>query len=238
MNQHNSPQAFWLESLGGASHYSTWVFDLIAKEISGRVLEIGCGIGTYTKMIAPLAESVVAIDIEPTFVARARSVTSDLPNVEIRLVDFADMVAEEGFDTIVVLDVVEHLSDELTAIEKMFSLLEPGGCLVVKVPAIPFLFGEMDRAVGHFRRYTRTSLSASMRRGGLSPRRVEYMNVPGILPWWFNGRVRARSNPENVQIGLFNQLVPFFRSVEKLIRPPIGLSLIAIGEKSGAREIA
>lgn len=226
-----SPQALWLKQLGDADRYTKWMFDLIAKQVRGHVLEVGCGVGTYTKMLSPLASGVVAIDISPTFADEARLSTAELGNVEVLHEDFNTLDQTKKFDAVVLLDVIEHLEDDSAALKNANSLLAPEGRVIIKVPALPWIFGRMDEAVGHFRRYSKKTITELLVESGFNLKEVRFVNLPGIAGWWINGRLRSRENPEAGQVDLFNRMVPLIRCLESVVSPPIGLSLIAIAEK-------
>lgn len=230
-HRETSPQAFWLDQLNGADSYTKWMFDLISDQVKGHVLEVGCGIGTYTRMLSPLSTAVVAIDIDRAFVDEARYSTAEMGNVEVRLEDFNAVDHLTKFDTVVLLDVIEHLPDDSAALKKVYTLLAPGGRIVIKVPAMPWIFGRMDEAVGHFRRYSKRMIVDRLVESGFNPKQIRFVNLPGIAGWWVNGRLRSRKSPEASQVDFFNYLVPLIRRFESAIAPPIGLSLIAVAEK-------
>ena len=134
------------------------------------------------------------------------------------------------FDTIVCLNVLEHIDDDLGSLEAMYSLLEPGGKLVLLVPAFPGLYGSLDRALGHYRRYTRKLLRARYAKVGFAMRRLEYFNLAGMPGWWITGRLLRRDLIPTGSLALYDSLVPLFRW-EKFLPFRVGQSLIAIGER-------
>jgi len=223
-----SPQAFWLAHLGGASRFNRWVFSQFAAQVGGSVLEIGCGTGTYTALIAGRASRVVAVDLEPAFVETAARETARFGHVETVCGDALAMSWRAEFDAIVMLDVLEHIADDLGALIRLRSFLRPGGRLIVKVPAGAWLYSEMDRAIGHHRRYSRRSLRDTLTRAGYRPERLWAFNAPGILGWWLNGKLLGRATPPREQIDGFERIVPPIRLFERVLPPPVGLSCFAL----------
>jgi SAM-dependent methyltransferase len=228
----SSEQAFWLKHLGAADQFTAWVGSEIQPHIGRAVLEIGCGTGTFTRLFAAGADRVVALDIDPGFVDTARAATANLPQVHVECSDALRADLPKGLDTVVMLDVLEHLPDDVAMLKKLRGSLAPGGRIVLKVPAMPSLFSPMDRAIGHYRRYSPRSLRQALDAAGFTPTVCKSFNVLGILGWWLNGRVLGRTTPPADQVKLFDMLTPWLRRIEQAVRPPIGLSLIAVATRT------
>jgi len=222
-----SAQGFWLEELGAARYFNGWVADLIAPSIRGDVLEIGCGTGNFTGLIARHARSVVAVDLDAEFIATARQRWKDERRISFRCCDATAEGWESEFDTIVLLDVLEHVWDEIGFLRSLRKGLRPGGRLVIKVPSGDWLYGTMDRAIGHYRRYSKKTLRSALGNAGLHESERLYFNRLGILGWWLNGRVLKRVTPPAVQVKTIEKLAPILRQTERLVQLPFGLSLIS-----------
>ena len=229
-NLRSSTQSYWLNQLANATNYNRWVFDSISSEVSGNVLEIGCGIGTFTRWIASQANHVDAIEIDPESAREASANLTGFQNVTVLEGDFLDFDAAASYDTVIMLDVLEHIQDDAKVLRKITQLLSPQGKFVAKVPAMPSLFGSMDRAVGHHRRYSRRGIMDLLERSELRPTRLWFMNVPGIFAWWLNGRLLRRVHPEGGQVRIFECLTPIIRRFEKVVPLPFGLSLVLIAQ--------
>jgi SAM-dependent methyltransferase len=220
-----------LERLAAAPNYNRWMFDRLRPWIGQRVLEIGSGIGNLSAFLQD-RERVVLTDTEPWYLERLRERFGGRPNVEVArlylpVVDGA--LAAERFDTVICLNVLEHVEDDLTSLNVMRRLLAPGGRVVLLVPALRALYGTLDHALGHYRRYGKGELIAQLRRAGLRPRHVEYFNLAGIPGWWVTGRVLRRSLIPTASLRWYDALVPLFR-LERLLPWRVGQSLIAIGD--------
>jgi SAM-dependent methyltransferase len=205
------------------------VFDSFASDLGSRVLEIGCGLGTYTRRMARTATYVYAVDIDCASIAAAQKALALLKNVELQCVDATQAAWPGSFDTAVLLDVIEHLDDDLGMLKSVAAALSPGGRVIVKVPAGRWLMSSLDYAVGHRRRYTRRSVADVMRQAGLTDIRAWPFNFAGVPGWWWNGRVMKRTTPPDAQVQTFDALVPSIRAIEHLFPIPFGLSVFAIG---------
>jgi SAM-dependent methyltransferase len=221
-----------LERLAAAPGYNRWMFERIRPWLGGRVIEIGSGIGNLSAWLVD-RERVLLTDTEPHYLERLRERFAGRSNVAVArlyLPDVDGAVAAQRFDTVVCLNVLEHVADDLASLRAMRALLEPGGRLVLLVPALPALYGTLDEALGHHRRYTVAGLRAGFVEAGIRPVHVEYFNLAGIPGWWLAGRVLRRRLIPAGSLALFEALVPLFR-LERLLPWRIGQSLIAIGER-------
>lgn len=220
-----------LERLGAAPNFNRWMFERVRPWIGDRVLEIGSGIGNLSQFLLDRPRLVLT-DMAPDYLERLRERFGGLPNVEVMRLYLPTVdgpVAAERFDTIVCLNVLEHVADDHASLAAMRSLLAPGGRLVLLVPALPVIYGTLDEALGHVRRYTPRELRVKYAAAGLAVRHMEYFNLAGIPGWWFVGRLlRRRLLPEG-SLRWFDALVPLFR-LERLLPWRVGQSLIATGE--------
>ena len=223
------------------SAYNDWIFAHLAPWIRGTVLEVGCGIGTYSARLRPRCRSLLCLDLRPAYAAAVRRRLGHHPEVEVLVgaVGSSFELRPGSLDAIVCLNVLEHIEDDEGAVRAFRRWLRPGGTLAVQVPAHPWLYGSMDRALGHHRRYTRRGLDALLGSGGfrlLRPARPLYaLGIPG---WWWFGRVtRSRHVPAS-SVQAANLLARLSRAVESVIPSPVGLTLVAVGLNPGGRDPA
>ncbi|MHB8879112.1 MAG: methyltransferase domain-containing protein [Myxococcaceae bacterium] len=135
----------------------------------------------------------------------------------------------ERIDTVVLSNVLEHIEDDAGAVAGFRRLLPPGGRVVILVPALPSLFGAMDEAVGHFRRYSREGLQQLLDGGGFEVERLEWMNLASIPGWFVNGRVFRRRSVPPLQLRLYDRVLPLIGRLEGLMpRLPVGMNLFAV----------
>jgi SAM-dependent methyltransferase len=155
------------------------------------------------------------------------------PAVAVEMLSLPDDAAAENLrpcqlDTVVAFNVLEHVEEDMAALRSAAKMLMPGGRVVLLVPAVPSLYGSLDTALGHFRRYTRGTLAAAMEGGGFVVERVDYFNRLGSLGWWFSARVRRQSRIPLGQLRAFDACVPLLR-FERFMPLPFGQSLIGVG---------
>lgn len=225
-------QTFWLENLKLADQYNNWIFQEIKPYLGNNVLEIGCGNGNFTVFLAQQAQQLTAIDLNQEYVTLTKTRLKNSSNVTILHGDVTKIELQNYYDTIIMLDVLEHIEHDVATLEKLNQLLMPGGTLIIKVPALNYLYGEMDRVIGHYRRYNYQTLLNTLNKANFSQSLIWYFNLAGIPGWWLNSKVLKRTTPPSQQVSLFNQIVPILSTIESIIKPPIGLSLFAIAVKS------
>ena len=223
-----------------AKNYFAWQCRLVTRELGGRVVEIGCGIGNFTSRLLD-REAVMALDIEPECVDRLRRRYAGHGNLHAFTCDWNAPGWDQevlprlsGFqaDSCVCLNVLEHIEDDREALRRMAAILQPGGVIVLLVPAFPSLYGPIDKLLGHFRRYTRPSIRQVAAAAGLRIKTLHYVNAIGFFGWWANAHVFRRTVHSEGQIGFFDRyLVPFSSRLEGLVKPPFGQSLLVVLRK-------
>lgn len=218
------------------NNYNRWIYDNIKPFIGRNVLEIGCGIGNITDYLITPGRKITGIDIEERFVEFSREKYKNVPGVTIAAGDALNpshTLPGQKFDTIVLLNVLEHIENDLEAVKYIFSMLEPKGRAVILVPAMKFAFGVLDKAVGHHKRYEKPEMIKMYRDNGFEIEKMFYMNWIGAFGWAFNSRIlRRKLIPGNQAYIMDKIFVPVLKPLENIIRPPFGQSLIAIGRKA------
>jgi len=135
-------------------------------------------------------------------------------------------------DTVVLMNVLEHIKEDHAVLQKLVRRLRPAGRLVVLVPAGPWAFGRIDERLGHYRRYSKVALRELVASLSLELERIRYFNFLGIWAWWWNAKVARRENQDSSQIRLFDRwFVPCISRIENLIPPPLGQSLLVVGRQ-------
>src|SRR5713226_5425557 len=187
------------------------------------------GAATLERMAAAFAdrERVVLTDTEPYYLGRLRERFADRRQVlvtELRLPAVSPGLKTERLDTVVCLNVLEHIEDDRASLRAIHDLLQPGGRLVLLVPSLRALYGTLDEALGHFRRYVPAELSEKLRATGFHVRHLEYFNLAGVPGWWVAGRLLRRRIIPTGALRWYEALVPRFR-LERLLPWRIGQSL-------------
>lgn len=221
-----------LEVIDELYEYNHWIFTRVRPFIEGAVCEVGGGIGNITQFLLNQPRVVCLEPYAPSR-ERAQARFADHLNVAfepVRLQECPrDGVPAGSFDSIVCLNVLEHIEDDVEALRVMRSLCRPGGRVVILVPAHMSAYGSLDRSFGHCRRYNRRSLRRAFAAAGLREHASAYMNAIGYFGWIWEGRVRKRTTLSRTSARTFNRLVPFVDAFERLIRFPFGQSLVMVG---------
>jgi len=210
-----------------------WLYDEINPYLGRRVLEVGSGHGNFIQHLLD-RDLVVATDSEPSSVELVRQKFARYTHVHALVHDVCDPVGElRAFrlDTVVSLNVLEHINDDVTALSHMANMLWAGGRVILIVPAHEWLYGTMDSSIGHFRRYTQRTMAHKLALAGFTVEKQFYLNVLGVLGWFVNGRLLRQTVPPSGQLAWFNKIVPLLSGVERRVRPPIGLSLVSVARR-------
>ena len=222
-----------LESVRRARGFNRWMLSQFKPFIGTRVLEAGCGIGNFTEHLLD-RERLICADLDPYYAEVIGRRYTHLANVRTTLMDLSnaehyDALKPEKPDTVISLNVVEHIEDDVGTLKNYYDVLQPGGHAVILVPAHQWLFSECDRALGHYRRYTRGLLSDRMKEAGFEVVQTSEFNRLGVLGWWVSGKMGNRDLSPS-QMKLFNAMLPIAKVIERFGSLP-GLSVIAIGRK-------
>jgi SAM-dependent methyltransferase len=227
--EHSKVGARTLEIFENTPKLNAWIYSKLSAEVRGDVLEVGSGIGNLSRLIMRDAERVVLTDMETHYLEALRRDLADGERVQVAHFDLAHEpppeVASRRFDGIVAVNVIEHLRDDRASVIRLARLLKPQGKLLIYVPACPFAYGQIDDAVGHYRRYTASSLTTLVQSAGLEPGPARYMNFVGVFGWFFNGRILRRRTISPKQVALFERIVGILR-IEDLLPLPLGLGLV------------
>lgn len=228
-----------LQSMRWARRYNRWLFGRIAPFIGDRVLEAGAGIGNITAHLLD-RELIVAADDNVAYLKRLTAAFANNPNVSTTPLDLENHVEilelrEHRFDTIVCVNVIEHLEPDEAVLAGFFEILEPGGRAIILAPQGRWLYGSIDRALHHRRRYSRTEIRQKMERAGFEIEKIFGLNRVAPLFWFLNGRLLKRTSVPGIQVRLFDHMVPLVRILDRLLPLP-PLSIVAIGRKGGGTE--
>jgi len=223
-----------LAIMQAAPRYNRWQFSRIAPYLGRRICEVGAGIGNMSALIAESApERLVLTDLDPMYRGVLQSRFAQFPNVAVEHLALPDDSASQRYkpyqlDTVIALNVLEHIRDDFEALRSMAAMLQPGGRAIVLVPALQQLFGTLDEELAHIRRYTKRSLTERMSEAGFDVQRAFYFNLVGTLGWWVNARVRKVTRIPIRQLRYFDAMVPMLQ-LEDHIPLPFGQSVVAVG---------
>ena len=210
-----------LARLNRAPRFTRWMADTIRPYVGDRVLEIGAGIGNLTANLVPRAK-YHASDINPHYLDRLETLKPTRPYLQVHYTDAsaAETYPAEQFDTVICMNVVEHLANDVEALSNIRRSLDKNGRAIVLVPNGPQLFGSLDKVLGHYRRYTQEQLVQACQNAGFSVEKVLKFNRLGTPGWWLNGRILKKATFGFWQIKLLNFLVPFVRPIDRFLPFP------------------
>jgi glycosyltransferase involved in cell wall biosynthesis/2-polyprenyl-3-methyl-5-hydroxy-6-metoxy-1,4-benzoquinol methylase len=224
-----------LGRLARAPRFNAWMADTIRPFCGKRVLEIGSGTGNLTRRLIP-RDTYVASDVNPLYLQTLHGLTLDRPYLDVTLTDVTKGESfpkvDGGFDTVVCLNVIEHVDDDVGALRNIRQVLAPDGKAIILVPNGPGILGTLDEVLGHRRRYTPDTLRQLAADAGFEVEQLVTFNRVGWPAWWFNGKLLRKRTFGLFQILTLNALTPIFRLVDRVLPfPP--LSLIAVARPAG-----
>jgi SAM-dependent methyltransferase len=237
MSARNEPFSFsqHLEAARGISNYNRWIAEQFEPYVGKRVLEVGCGIGTMSEHWIG-RPSFTGIDPEAECVQKSAQRFAARPSARfvhdrVGAPDWVARWSEFRPDTIMVINVLEHIREDLDALRGFRQILEAGGGghLCLFVPAFEFAYSAFDHVQGHFRRYTKETLRDKILDANLELETLRYFNLPGLLGWWSTFVLFRRVYSDEAPVGFYDRaVVPLTRKLERLIPPPFGNSVVAV----------
>jgi SAM-dependent methyltransferase len=226
-----------LDALAEARNYYGWIARRFAPYLGRRIVEVGAGIGTFAEHLRAAAPDARLTLVEPAANnwPHLSARFAGRPHVTTRRGYLADAGEPGSADTVVAVNVMEHVRDDGAFLADAHRLLSPGGHALLFVPALPAIYGSLDEAFDHYRRYTKRGLATRLRAAGLTPVSVAHTNLPGVLAWWMSGRVLRRRTVSARDAKLYDRwMIPWISRLERVWTPPVGQSLIAIARKGDA----
>lgn len=228
-----------LESIANADKLNEWMFNEVARYASGRILEIGSGIGNISKFCILNEWDITLSDIRDQYCEKLRNEFKEYTNVRaVRNLDlvhenfeqeYADLIGT--YDFVFALNVVEHIEEHELALVNAKKLLNTNGKVFILVPAYQNLYNQFDKELYHFRRYTKKTLNAVINNAGFKSEKSFHFNAAGIPGWILYGGILKHKIIPSGQMKVFNQMVPVFRIVDKVLFRKVGLSVISVAKK-------
>lgn len=229
-----------LEAMSFALNYHRWILDLFEPYLGTRLVEVGAGTGSFSELLLERRVESLSL-VEPSaemyrlLVENVRRLET-AARVETYNAVFADVAerigTDERPDSIIYVNVLEHIADDEGELALMRRTLTGGGRAFIFVPALRWLYGSFDALIGHERRYTARELQEKCRRAGFRILKSTYFDSAGVLPWWVKYRLLRSEKMEPGAVRFYDRFaVPVLRRVEALAPPPLGKSLLLVAEK-------
>ncbi|MFC5261620.1 class I SAM-dependent methyltransferase [Kribbella qitaiheensis] len=216
---------------GGADQprYRRYQLDLISPHCGNTVLEVGAGLGEFAAGFTGL-DRLVVTDADPGAVELLAERFADRPEVEARQLALGDELSlDKPVDSVIAINVLEHMEDDAGALRSLAELVVPGGTIVLWVPGYQQLYGEFDRRVGHVRRYTPATVSDAVLRAGLQVELAKPVNLLGGIAWWAAVRRGGSTAPNPKLVAIYDRfVVPATRAVESRVRVPFGQTVLCV----------
>ncbi len=239
-NENQMPTGFstMTSAIAEAHNYNNWIVDNFKSYITGDFLEVGIGFGNFKEKVQNQIESYAGVDIEEELIRQEqkKDVSASYYAADVSSSDFISIFEEEFKDSILMVNVLEHVDNDRLALENLLSILKPHGHLLLFIPAFMALYNDMDRLAGHHRRYTKRSLKSILPKQGVQIVKLEYFNPIGALGWWVN-KFKSHTNLDsqnlNTQTEIFDKyLVPVSKAINVFTRYLWGQSLICVLKKT------
>jgi SAM-dependent methyltransferase len=233
-----------LEALARLENYHGWILDEIRPYLGNRLAEIGAGIGTFTKLLASAHlnhNPTARLEVFEPVSHLCRRLRSDLEQAHTSLIQAGRLLVTEGYfqpssrqyDTIIMINVLEHIQDDQESVCTVYHALSPGGTFVVYSPALQWLFSSHDEAVGHYRRYEMRVLEQILVKAGFAVVAAKHMDCMGVLSWYLVNVIGGATSI-NPHLARFYDawFVPVTRWIEQLWPPRIGKNILIVARKN------
>ncbi len=229
-----------LEVIAKADRFNRWMYDQFKHQLKGEVLEIGSGIGNISKLVIDEGHSITLSDYNEEYCENLKEKFSSLKNVsEIISIDLLHHDFENKyelyknkFDSIFLLNVIEHIEDDQLAIKNCNYLLKSKGHLILLAPAYSWLYSSFDKQLGHYRRYSLLSLKKLLTKEKFNILSGSYFNFAGIGGWLLFGKILNKKMLSSGEMSAFNKIVPIAKFIDRLFGKKTGLSIIVTGIKN------
>jgi SAM-dependent methyltransferase len=225
-----------LEILAKMPRYYAWIVGRFAAVLRGHVVEYGAGSGSVSDLVIPHADRLDLVEPSPdlTEMLAAKYAGNACVHVHgLMLEDHLVHLPEGSVDAFVMVNVLEHVEDDRTAMAQLHRALKPGGHAVIFVPAMKFLMSDLDRLHGHYRRYHRGELVAMAKAAGFEIVTAGYMDVVGVLTWYLVNTLGRRTEFHPEMVRVYDRWIqPVTAFIERIVSPPLGKNVLLVARRS------
>ena len=229
-----------LEAMSFARNYHRWILEIFEPHLGRRLVEVGAGSGSFSELLVERPFDSLSL-VEPSremYALLTRHVETFREGAKVKPYNavfrqVADTIREEqGPDSVIYINVLEHIEDDEGELRAVRETLAPGGRAFIFVPALPWLYGSFDRLIQHHRRYTKKELERKCEAAGFRVRLSRYFDIAGVFPWWVKYRLLKSETMEAGAVQLYDRfVVPLSKLAEGVIPPPLGKNIILVAEK-------
>src|SRR6266704_2462523 len=222
-----------LEILTEAKNYNRWIAENFFPYIKAPLLEFGAGIGNISELLSSYTPLCLT-DTDERMLAHLKKKFSHTNDVSVDFLDITQPPPEylvESFQTVIGINVLEHVEDDEKALFHLGNVLKPSGRLLLLVPAKKWAYTDLDGQLGHFRRYEKKELGEKLVKASFQIEKIYFFNIIGLMSWIIRDKIQGSGGLRPYQISLFDTIVPILKRVEAKVRMPLGISLIAIAQK-------
>jgi 2-polyprenyl-3-methyl-5-hydroxy-6-metoxy-1,4-benzoquinol methylase len=228
-----------LEAMSFAVNYHKWILDEFRPFLGKRVVEVGAGTGSFSELL--LQENIDSFSlVEPS--EMFESLTTNVSQIKNGApVDFYNSIFSEAAaeicekqkpDSIIYVNVLEHIENDAAELKHIYRTLDKGGRCFIFVPALMWLYGEFDRKIGHFRRYTKSEVEEKCQSAGFKVLKSKYFDFGGIAPWFVKYKVLKSDSLDSGAVTLYDKIaVPFVKGMENFVNVPLGKNVLLVAEK-------
>lgn len=222
-----------LEAMSFAKNYHKWILAELLPYLGNSIAEVGAGVGSFSSLLlkANIARLTAFEPSDNMYPLLEETLKTDRRARAIKGF-FGQETTTECFDSVLYINVLEHIEDDASEVACACDALTKAGHLLIFVPALPWLYSDLDRQIGHFRRYTKNHLVGLAQQAGFSVVKARYFDVAGIIPWYINFTL-LKNTISSGNVSLFDRLVvPGMRAIEGLVPPPIGKNVLLVARKN------
>jgi 2-polyprenyl-3-methyl-5-hydroxy-6-metoxy-1,4-benzoquinol methylase len=228
-----------LEAMSFAVNYHKWILDEFRPFLGKRVVEVGAGTGSFSELL--LQESIDSLSlVEPS--EMFESLTANVSQIKNKAqVDFyksifsevaTEICEKQKPDSIIYVNVLEHIEDDRLELGYIHRTLSKGGRCFIFVPALMSLYGEFDRKIGHFRRYTKREVEEKCKSAGFKILKSKYFDLAGIVPWFVKYKMLKSDSLDSGAVTLYDKVaIHFVKGMEKFVNVPLGKNVLMVAEK-------
>lgn len=224
-----------LNAMEQAPKFNQWMYESVKPWLGKRVAELGVGRGNISKFIREHDE-VLLTDYRTDYLQELLQKWGNTARLKIGKLDLTDsadykILSEFKPDSVAFFNVLEHIDDDQAVLNNLHATMPADSRLVVLVPYNQKLYSEIDKELGHFRRYSPGELDAKVQHAGFNVEQQFFFNKFGVIAWWIGNKLGGQKALKPWQLKLYNTLTPVFRVLDKVL-PTTGLSTVVVARKA------